>query len=134
MSYPHLASETANECSRAAYDYDPACYCVFHWNYADFPPKRQYHGLWTKWLQVNVWRTIPDPEQDKLVLTRHSDNGPDLLRHLRTALAAITEGQLPDPSLPAPAPPAREPYNPPEGGGWIGSAPQTTQALNCWPS
>lgn len=114
MSYPHLSTETLNGCTQAAYDYDPACYCVFHWNYVDFPPKRQYHGLWTKWLQVNVWRTIPDPEQDKLVLTRHSDNGPDLLRDLHTALNAITEGQLPDPSLPLEReqPPRFVPRNP----------------------
>jgi hypothetical protein len=28
---------------------------------------------------------------------------------------------------------SREVYNPPEGGGWIASAPQATETLNCWP-
>lgn len=45
MSYPHLSPETANECSRAAYDYDPACYCAIHWVYADYLPRPQYCGL-----------------------------------------------------------------------------------------
>lgn len=101
MSYPRLSAKMANECSQAAFAYSPECYCVFHWNYADFPPKMQYHGLWTKWLQADVWRTSADPQADKLVLTRHSNTGNGLLRQLRAGLAAITAGEEPDPSLPA---------------------------------
>ncbi|MGI4862615.1 MAG: hypothetical protein ACRYFZ_01740 [Janthinobacterium lividum] len=83
-----------------------------------------------------MWRCIGPGQPDRLVVLAYADNGPELLRDLHTALNAITQGEQPDPSLPPLAPPAaqpRVPYIPPTCGGWIGSAPQTTQALNCWP-
>ena len=99
MSYPHLSPEMANECSRAAYAYDPACYCAIHWVYADYLPNPQYHGLPTKWLEAYVYRNIGPGQPDRFVAVAVAESGPALLRDLHTALNAIAEGEQPDPSL-----------------------------------
>jgi hypothetical protein len=177
MSYPHLCPETANECSRAAYTYSHDCYCIIYWAYADYLPRSQYHGLATKWLCASVFRAGSLEQGDRYVVGVSADTGPELLRHLHTALEAISSGEQPDPSLLAtdyaqkmlsaalghpmlgshqllrilhgllPRLPrheaqalttqlqqaidqrSREVYTPPEGGGWIASAPQTTEPL-----
>lgn len=177
MSYPHLSAETVNECSRAAYAYDPDCYCVFHWAHADFPPRLHYHPLPTKWLKVGVWRCTGPGQPDRFVLAMSGDNERELLRNLSAALLTLTDGTREDASLLltsqheqalrkalrhplltmyrllevldtlVPRLPrfeastltshlqeaidqrSREVYTPPKGGGWIASAPQTTQEL-----
>ncbi len=182
MSYPHLSTETATACSQAAYAYSPACYCVFHWGYADYLPSPKYHGRPTKWLEVAVWRTADGEQADRYVAAVAGDNAPELLRRLHEALAVLTSGEQPDPSLVAstqaqadlsaalhhpmlgaglllhtldkllpylPAAKAQDlttrlrrvidnreaqVYTPPEGRGWIASAPQTTQELKAWPT
>lgn len=101
MSYPHLTPEMTNECSRAAHAYDPDCYCAIHWVYADYVPRPQYRGMPTKWLEAYVWRSIGPGQPDRFVVSAVADNGPELLRDLHTVLAAITEGEQIDPSLPA---------------------------------
>ena len=137
MSYPHLSPETANACSRAAYDYDSDCYCVLHWGYADYLPRLKYKYRPTKWLEVAVWRAAGPEQPDRYVTAVAGESGPELLRKLCGALAAITAGQQPDPSILPPAPPPvaplPQPHCPPHGNGWIASAPQTTKELRCWP-
>ncbi|MGI4871276.1 MAG: hypothetical protein ACRYFX_08870 [Janthinobacterium lividum] len=125
MSCPHLSPDTMAACTQAAFDYDPAYYCIFHWNYADYPPLRKYHGLPTKWLGVSVYRNDKS-EFGNCVLRCGSENGPGLLRQLRQAL-----DELPGPA-PAPAPPKPPPMRLP-GQGWIACAPQTTQVLPAFP-
>jgi hypothetical protein len=99
MSYPELTPEMANECSRATYTYSPDCYCVFHWGFADFLPRQQYHDRPSKWLEATVWRCLGPDQPDRYVVAVASDNGRELLRNLRAALSAITTGAQPDPSL-----------------------------------
>lgn len=182
MSYPHLTSETINECSRAAYAYSHDCYCIIYWACADYLPRSQYHGLATKWLCASVYRAGGSEQGDRYVVGVSADTGPELLRHLHTALETIIAGEQPDPSLLAtdhaqrvlsaalghpmlgahqllrilhnllPRLPrhetqalttqlqqaidqrSREVYNPPEGGGWIASAPQTTELFPFLPT
>lgn len=99
MSYPHLSPETLTACSQAAYAYSPDCYCVFHWGFADFLPRPQYHDRPTKWLETTVWRCLGPDQPDRYVVAVASDNGRELLCNLRGALSAITTDGQPDPSL-----------------------------------
>lgn len=101
MSYPELPTEAVNECSRAAFNYSPDCYCVFNWSYADYLPRRLYLDTPTKWLNVGVYRSIESESTDRPVVAVSGLTAPELLQRLRTALAAITTGEKPDPSLPA---------------------------------
>ncbi|MGI4871472.1 MAG: hypothetical protein ACRYFX_09875 [Janthinobacterium lividum] len=128
MSLPHLSPDTMAACTQAAFDYDPACYCVFHWNYADFPPHSQYYKRPTKWLEASVYRSTSAGQPDRYVLSRSSDSAPDLLRQLYAAL----EAEPPPAPAPVPMPPPPSPVRQP-GQGWIACAPQTTQALRPWP-
>jgi hypothetical protein len=102
MSCPHLHPDTIAECSRAAFDYHPACYCVFAWLYAEPPPGRKYLAYPPKWLQVNTWWAMGEAA-DQYLLTVQGDTGPELLRNLRTALAGLGPATGPPP---APLPPA----------------------------
>lgn len=99
MSYPHLTPETANECSRAAYAYDPDCYCTIYWACADYLPRPQYQGKPTKWLEAAVWRCIGPEQPDRFVVATTGESGPEVLRNLQAALAAIVKGEYRDPSL-----------------------------------
>ena len=99
MSYPHLSPETLAACTQAAYDYDPACYCIFHWGFADFPPQSRYYQQPTKWVEVSLYRTGEPGQADRWVLSRRSDSGPEVLRLLREALRGLADGSLLDPSL-----------------------------------
>lgn len=98
MSYPHLSPETANECSRCAYAYDPDCYCTIYWAYTDYLPRPQYRGRPTKWLEAAVWRCIGPEQPDRFVVAATGDNGPEVLRHLRALLAELTANPKADPS------------------------------------
>jgi len=128
MNCPHLHPDTIAECSRAAYDYHPACYCVFAWLYAEPPPGRKYLAYPPKWLQVNTWWAMGEAA-DQHLLTVQGDTGPELLRNLRGALAGLGPARPP-----APTPPVGRPLRPEPGNGWIPSAPQTTQPLTAWPA
>lgn len=131
MSCPHLSPDTIAACTQAAFDYDPACYCVFHWNYADYPPRHKFHGFTTKWVSVGIWRDEAGSEFGSCLLHRAADSAPELLRQLRLALAAEPPLSLPPPPAPAPIPqpaPVRQP-----GQGWVACAAQTTRQLNPWP-
>jgi hypothetical protein len=97
--YPELTTEAAAECTKAAHGYDPACYCVIHWNYRDPPPGRKYLKYPSKWLEASIWRSLPEGTPDRWVLAVAADTGPNLLRLLREALTAVAKGQRPDPSL-----------------------------------
>ena len=99
MSCPHLHPDTLAACTQAAHGYDPACYCVIHWNYRDAPPGRKYLKYPSKWLEASVYRSLPEGTPDRWVLAVAADTGPDLLRLLRQELAAVVLGQRPDPSL-----------------------------------
>jgi hypothetical protein len=134
MNGPHLHPDTVAECIQAAYAYDPACYCVFSWLYAEPPPGRKYLSG-TRWLQLNAWWAMGEQAADQHLLVVTADSGPELLHSLRGALAGLgpSTGPPAPPKPPAPPQPLPVPYQPPQGNGWIASAPQTTQALNCWP-
>lgn len=128
MSCPTLHPDTMAECTQAAYDYHPACYCVFSWLHAELPPARKYLNYPTKWLQVNAWWAMGEGP-DQYLLAVSADTGPELLRNLRGALAGLGPATGP----PAPLPPAGRPLHPAPGNGWIPSAKQTTHALAAWP-
>lgn len=99
MSYPTLTPEVANECSRAAHQYHPDCYCAIHWVYADYPPRQMYHELPTKWLEAYVWRCTSADQPDRFVAAAVGNSGPEMLRSLQTVMAAVVSGERPDPSL-----------------------------------
>ena len=120
MSCPHLHPDTIAECTQAAFDHDPAYYCVFGWIYAEMPPGRKYLSHPNKWLQVQVWQAMGE-STDQRLLGVDADTGPELLRNLRGALAGLSKPA-------APAPPR------PVGNGWIASVRQTTQELTAWPA
>ena len=130
MSCPHLHPDTMAECSRAAFDYNPACYCVFSWVYADPPPGRKYLGYPAKWLHVAAWRASGSETPDQYLIGVHADSGPELLRNLRGALAGLGPAAKVVQQNGQP----QRPLRPESGNGWIPSAPQTTEALNVWPS
>lgn len=130
MSCPHLHPDTLAECTQAAYDYHPACYCTFAWLLAEPPPGRKYL-VGTKWLQAQVCWAMGEQAADQPLLTVRADTGPELLRNLRGALAGL--GPATGPPVPPPPAPAGRPLRPAPGNGWIASAPQTTQALAAWP-
>ena len=177
MSYPTLSPEMATECSRAAYEYSPECYCIIYWACADYLPRPQYYGLATKWLCASLYRAGAPEQADRYVVGASAYTGPELVRNLRASLLDITTRERADPSLltnehqqrlitgylahpmlPAaalrkavadllPRLPEHEAramqtslgwalseridkvYKPPDGAGWIASAPQTTQEL-----
>lgn len=127
MSCPHLHPDTIAACVQAAFDYHPACYCVFAWVLAEPPPGRKYTRYGNKWLQVNAWWSMGN-EADRHLVTVQADTGPELLRNLRATLADLGPARLP-----AKLPPVGRPLRPEPGNGWIPSAAQTTQPLNAWP-
>jgi hypothetical protein len=128
VSCPHLHPDTIAACSRAAYDYHPACYCVFAWLLAEPPPGRKYLLHQPKWLQVNAWWAMGEAA-DQQLLTVQADTGPELLRNLRKALAGL--GPTTGPPI---SPPPGRPLRPAPGNGWIPSVKQTTQPLPAWPA
>ncbi|MGI4871368.1 MAG: hypothetical protein ACRYFX_09335 [Janthinobacterium lividum] len=128
MSLPHLTPDMMAAFTQAAYDYDPACFCVFRWAFADFPPRSQYHQLPAKWLEVGVYHSTQAGQSDRFVLSRASDNAPDLLRQLYAALEAEPPPAPVAVPVPPPPPSVRQP-----GQGWIACAPQTTQVLPAFP-
>jgi hypothetical protein len=129
VSCPHLHPDTIAECSRAAFDYHPACYCTFAWLHADPPPGRKYLSAPTKWLQAQLCWAMGDALADQHLLSVRADSGPELLRNLRGALADLGPAASPPTS-----PPPGRPLRPAPGNGWIPSVKQTTQALPTWPA
>ena len=127
MSCPHLHPDTIAECTQAAFDYHPACYCAFSWVHANPPPGRKYLSG-TKWLQAQVNWAMGEQTPDQLLLSVRADTGPELLRNLRGALASLGPARPP-----APQPPSGRPLCPAPGNGWIPTAVQTTQPLTAWP-
>lgn len=98
MSYHELSQQTADECSQAVFDYHPDCYCSFHFIHADYPPHRKYLYWEAKYLQVLVWRSVPEGS-DRYVLGVSADTGPEVLRQLRYGLDCLRAGTQDDPSL-----------------------------------